>query len=130
MPGDTWTCTYDKLEDCYIPGDTLPPVKYEWRTRYYSYFWKVGIELRKNDKVKRYTPMRSDKRPIIKGNVVGIFVDNNDDDPKWMFFEFSECVITKFRVKTNYILLSDDDDGVKVEFQDEEPIKIPDNDEW
>lgn len=127
---EEWTGTYSKIEDCYIPGDTLPPCKDEWRTRYYSYFWKVTVYAKKGDKEIQYTPIKADRRPVINGNAIGLFVDEGGDNPRWLFFDFTKAEIAKFRVKTDYILEEETKKGVKVRFRDNEPIQIPDPEAW
>ena len=128
MP-ETWTRKFDSIMDCYIPGDTMPPIKDEWRYRYERTHYKVMIT-GCGEKPKKYAPMKSDMRPVISGNSVGIATGMYTDTPRWLFFTFSELSIEKYLVKTRYRLVSDDDDGTVVEYMDDEPILVAEDGDW
>ena len=126
---ETWTERFDRIEECYTPGDTMPPVKDQWRFRRKEFYWKVYIT-DAGEKGKKYAPMKTDVRPVIKGDVVGIGVNHNGSEPSWVFVKFSILSIEKYIVKTRYRLVSDDDEGVLIEYKDDDPIRVADNDEW
>lgn len=126
---ETWTKYYNSIEDCYVPGDTMPPVKNEWRFRSKKFVWKVRIT-GTGDKPKKHATTKTEMRPVIKGNTIGIAIDNGDGASSWIFMQFSEVAIEKYLIKTRYRLISDDDNGCMIEYKDDEPVMVTDYEEW
>lgn len=134
MANETWTCYYDTIEDTYIPGDTLPPCKDEWRFRYYKYFWEVTYNPFASN--KRYLPVISTVRPILKDGAFGFF---NDQTNTWTFIPVVHCrsiTVTKKRIKGLYRLVGRQyveelqKEQYVVEFKETDPVDIPDTAEW
>lgn len=122
-----WKATYDRLEDAYIPGDTLPPVKNEWRFRYERYIWRAVLVTKDGKTAKRF---ESQYRPVFNGCAFGVY---NSKEEQWLFLpidRFKSITINKYRIKANYRLISDNDDGVTIEFREEEPAQIRDIEKW
>lgn len=115
---------YDRIEDAYIPGDTLPPVKNEWHLRYTEYYYDIQIESQKSLRhVKSY------RKPIIRGGFLGIY---DQDAAEWKFINVKEANqfrIIKYSVKVRYALVKDDDDGIEVAFKKDKPEALI-GDEW
>jgi hypothetical protein len=134
MEEEKWIGYYDNLEDSYIPGDTLPPCKEEWRFRYYKYFWKVSYN--PLDAKKRYLPVITATRPILKDGAFGFF---NDQTNTWTFIPITHCrsiTVTKQRIKGLYRLVGKQyceefqKEQYVVEFKETEPVDIPDTKDW
>lgn len=124
---ENWKTTYDRLEDAYVPGDTLPPVKNEWRYRYARYIWRAVLVAKDGKTVRK---LESQYRPVFNGCAFGVY---NTKDEQWLFLpidQFKSIVINKFRIKCNYRLVSNNDDGVTVEFQEEQPAQVRDVEKW
>lgn len=111
--------TYSCIEDSYIPGETLPPVKNEWRLRYTEYYYDIQIESPKS--MKR---VQSYRKPIIRSGFLGIYLQ---DTAEWKFInvkEASQFRIIKYAVRVRYILVKDNDDGVEIAFKKDKPEAI------
>jgi hypothetical protein len=124
-----YTKRFDRIEECYIPGTAMPPVKDEWRFASSYHIWKslvTGI----GEKPKKYAPFKSRVRPEVSGNVISICVNKQDEEPRCVFIPFSELTISKYVVKTMYKLISDDDEGVLIAYKELEPIAILDTECW
>lgn len=124
---ENWTMTYDRIEDSYIPGDTLPPVKNEWRFRYERYIWKTVLVTKDGRNAKR---LESQFRPVFNGCAFGVY---NSNDEQWLFLpidQFKSITVNKYRIKANYRLVSANDDGVTIEFREEEPAPVRDVGAW
>lgn len=125
----SYTKRFDRIEECYIPGTAMPPVKTEWRFASSREMWKslvTGI----GEKPKKYAPFRSYVRPEVSGNVISLCVGNKDEEPRCIFIPFTELTITKYIVKTLYKLISDDDDGVLIAYKELDPIAVQDTECW
>lgn len=125
--GETWKTTYDRIEDTYIPGNTLPPVKNEWRYRSERYIWRALLWTKDGKTQKK---LESQYRPVFKGGVFGVY---NASDEEWIFVPidlFKTIKVKKYKIKCMYRLVSDNDDGVTVEFREEEPAEIRDIEKW
>lgn len=110
---------YSCIEDSYIPGETLPPVKNEWRLRYTEYYYDIQIESPKS--MKR---VQSYRKPIIRSGFLGIYLQ---DTAEWKFInvkEASQFRIIKYAVRVRYTLVKDNDDGFEVAFKKDKPEAI------
>lgn len=125
--GETWKTTYDRIEDTYVPGNTLPPVKNEWRYRSEQYIWRALLWTKDGKTQKK---LESQYRPVFKGGVFGVY---NTSDEEWIFVPidlFKTIKVKKYKIKCMYRLVSDNDDGVTVEFREEEPAEVRDIEKW
>lgn len=114
---------YQMIEESYIPGDTMPPVKNEWRYRYSEYYYEVKLE-----KEKSLRKLRSDAQPVFRGHLIGVYDKQNCT---WKFYSVREgsATITKYVVKIRYILIEETKKSVKVGFRKDQPIPISSIDE-
>jgi hypothetical protein len=57
----------------------------------------------------------------------------NSKEEQWLFLpidQFKSITINKYRIKANYRLVSNNDDGVTIEFREEEPAPVRDVGAW
>lgn len=115
--------TYSCIEDSYIPGETLPPVKLEWRLRYTEYYYDIQIESPKS--MKR---VQSYRKPIIRSGFLGVYLN---DTSEWKFINVKEATqfrVIKYAVRVRYKLVKNNDDGVEVAFKKDKPEAITGDD--
>ena len=126
---ETWEYEYNDILDTYVPGETLPPVKDEWRFRYRTYSWIVTFVAGKSEKRFETTI-----RPVFKDGVIGVYVEHSKT---WMFVsvhKFSRIFITKQVVNVRHRIKEDNtltkNGKIVIEYKEDEPKTIADTGEW